>query len=147
MAVTADVGELNKISIASKRYWDYPEEWILQWKDDLTIGDKDLSESSVIVMEVSSIVSGFCVIHEKTTHYEVLHLWLKPECIGQGLGKALLCHSLSSIVVKELPILVEADPNAEAFYRRQGFVTYDKKESFPKGRYLPLMKMSSLESY
>ena len=70
-----------------------------------------------------------------------------PETIGKGLGKALLLASLGRVVRKDLPILVEADPNAEAFYKKQGFVTYDKKESFPKGRYLPLMKMDSFLRY
>ncbi len=145
-AVSADLKTLNKISMASKRYWGYPEEWMARWKDDLTINDKHLSDASVIVLEVNKTVSGFCVIHEDSMHYEVLHLWLKPEFIGQGLGRALLFYALQEIVVRELPIIVESDPNAEVFYSKQGFVTYDKKESFPKGRFLPLMKMTRLES-
>ena len=38
----------------------------------------------------------------------------------------------------ELRELIEA----EAFYASQGFETFDKTESFPKGRFLPVMKKS-----
>ena len=144
-ANTADIQTLNRISLASKRHWNYPEEWISMWKDDLTLDENDLLNSSVIVLEVRTIVKGFCSIRTNSDHYEVLHLWLLPELIGQGLGKVLLQTSMDRTIEKNLPILVEADPHAEAFYAKQGFVTYDKKESYPKGRYLPLMKMGQLK--
>lgn len=142
-----DIEVLNLISLTSKRHWKYPEEWISVWKEDLTLDENDLLESSIIVLEIRNVVKGFCALKEHSDHYEVLHLWLLPELIGKGLGKALLNNSLEQVVLKEWPILVEADPNAEEFYKKQGFKTYGKKESFPKGRYLPLMKMSSLESH
>ena len=138
-----DIETLNHISLASKRYWKYPEEWMERWKDDLCISESDLIDLVITVVTINDELRGFCAIRETDGYYEVEHLWLLPETIGKGLGKALLLASLESAVNKDLPILVEADPNAEAFYKKQGFVTYGKKESFPKGRYLPLMKMES----
>lgn len=138
-----DIEVLNLISLASKRHWKYPEEWIAVWTEDLTLDENDLLESSITVLEVRSVVKGFCAIKKNSDHYEVLHLWLLPELIGKGLGKTLLNKSLKQ-VPKDWPILVEADPNAEEFYKKQGFITYGKKESFPKGRHLPLMKMDSI---
>ncbi|MDN3643334.1 GNAT family N-acetyltransferase [Lutimonas halocynthiae] len=138
-----DIEALNHISLASKRYWNYPEEWIRRWKDDLRISELDLIDLEIRVVTIDDQIKGFCAIREADSYYEVEHLWLRPDTIGKGLGKALLLASLESAVNKDLPILVEADPNAEVFYKKQGFVTYDKKESFPKGRYLPLMKMES----
>ncbi len=140
-AEVADIELLNRISVSSKRHWNYPEEWILKWIDDLSLNENDLLESSVIVLEIDEVLKGFCSVSEEIDHYEVLHLWLLPELIGRNLGKALLTKTLEQVIQHDLPVLVEADPNAEAFYKKQGFVTYDKKESFPKGRYLPLMKM------
>lgn len=136
-----DIEALNQISLASKRYWNYPEEWIQRWKDDLLISELDLINLVITVVTENNEIKGFCAIREADSYYEVEHLWLRPETIGKGFGKALLLAALGKIVRKDLPIMVEADPNAEAFYKKQGFVTYDKKESFPKGRYLPLMKM------
>ena len=136
-----DIEVLNQISLASKRYWNYPEEWIQRWKNDLSIKESDLIDLVILVVTINDELKGFCAIREGDSYYEVEHLWLLPETIGKGLGKALLLTSLERVVSQNLPILVEADPNAEAFYKKQGFVTYDKKESFPKGRYLPLMKL------
>ena len=136
-----DIEVLNQISLASKRYWNYPEEWIQRWKNDLSIKESDLIDLVILVVTINDELKGFCAIRDGDSYYEVEHLWLKPETIGKGLGKALLLTSLERVVSQNLPILVEADPNAEAFYKKQGFVTYDKKESFPKGRYLPLMKL------
>ena len=59
-ANTADIQMVNRISLASKRHWNYPEEWISMWKDDLTLDENDLLNSSVIVLEVRTIVKGFC---------------------------------------------------------------------------------------
>jgi len=142
-ARVADIERLNLISLASKRHWNYPEEWISNWIDDLGLDEDDLIESSVMVLLVNEMPKGFCAIKEGNDYYEVLHLWLLPELIGKGLGKALLNKSLDKVVQRDLPILVEADPNAEAFYKKQGFVTYGKKESSPAGRFLPLMKMKT----
>lgn len=144
-AVTADIEALNLVCLASKRYWNYPEAWISMWKDDLTLTEQDLMEASVLVLEVEGHVKGFCSIKSHEDAYEVLHLWLLPAFIGKGLGKDLLENALDRVFDADLPILVEADPHAEAFYKKQGFRTYGKKESFPKGRFLPLMKKEPLE--
>ena len=45
------------------------------------------------------------------------------------------------VVNEPKEIIVESDPNAEAFYTSQGFETFDKIESFPKGRFLPVMRL------
>ena len=67
--------------------------------------------------------------------------------MGKGFGKVLLQHSLKEVVKKEKDIIVVADPNAETFYVKQGFVTYDQIESLPKGRFLPVMKLIETEKY
>jgi len=67
-------------------------------------------------------------------------LWILPDHIGQGFGKALLNESLERVISANKPIIVESDPNSETFYAKQGFITFDQRESLPKGRFLPLMK-------
>lgn len=135
-----DLPLLNHISVKSKKNWGYPDEWIDKWKPDLTIEERDLVEKTITVGVVEGNVVGFCVVKEEEENYEILHLWLLPEFIGKGFGSQLLEAGLQQIISEEKPILVEADPNAEAFYRRQGFVTFDKSESYPPGRFLPVMK-------
>lgn len=62
------------------------------------------------------------------------------EFMGKGLGRRLLEAALPLAVKEPKPIIVESDPNAEAFYAKLGFVTFDRIESYPPGRYLPVMR-------
>ena len=108
--------------------------------DDLTISAEKFDEQSILLAEQDDQIIGFCAIKEAPEQFEILHLWLLPQHIGKGYGKQLLHETLHALTSKNKPIIVEADPNAEAFYSSQGFVTFDKIESYPKGRFLPVMR-------
>lgn len=143
IASAKDRDQLNRISLVSKKYWGYPEAWIQKWGDDLRLSLRDIEELKILVALIEENIIGFCAIQEKVDHYEVLHLWLLPQFIGKGYGRTLLQQALSQFVLTTKPILVTADPNAEEFYRKQGFVKFNKTESYPKGRFLPVMKRES----
>lgn len=135
----SDIPVLNAISLASKRHWGYPEEWIDHWMEDLTLTEKDLCVQEVLVLQVELRIIGFCATLDRGDYYEVIHLWVLPEFIGKGYGKLLLERALDNLDLPDKPIKVTADPHAEFFYKRQGFKTFSKVESYPKGRFLPLM--------
>ena len=139
-AQLADLETLNSVSLQSKAHWGYPESWMEHWVDELTLDAEKFHDQNILVVESENEVIGFASIKEYGDHYELLHLWVLPAYIGKGIGKKLLAEITDTHVKAEKPIKVEADPNAEAFYKSQGFVTYDKIESYPKGRFLPVMK-------
>mgnify|MGYP001794405134 CR=1 FL=1 len=139
-ASTSDLPTLNHISVTSKAHWGYPAEWMERWKDGLLLKERHLTEYQILLAEFKEGTIGFCAISENTTQYQVEHLWLLPQHIGQGYGKRLLEQALASFTTADKPILVEADPHAEAFYERQGFVTFSQVASYPPGRYLPVMR-------
>jgi ribosomal protein S18 acetylase RimI-like enzyme len=136
----SDIPTLNQISVASKAHWGYPKEWIEKWMDDLLLKESDFLNHLVCKIELGSQIIGFSVMTEHTEEYEILHLWVLPEFIGRGFGKKLLTETIDRVVEKPKAILVEADPNAEAFYASQGFITFNQIESYPKGRFLPVMR-------
>jgi len=68
------------------------------------------------------------------------HLWVRPDRIGKGYGKLLLKESMHKAIPSQSRVVVLADPNAEAFYVRQGFTTIEQVETYPPGRYLPKME-------
>jgi N-acetylglutamate synthase-like GNAT family acetyltransferase len=140
IAEIEDLETLNSISQKSKAYWGYPESWIENWLTELTINSDKFFEQNILVVENENGIIGFCSIIENSKNYEILHLWMLPEYIGKGIGKKLLEKTIGTFVKIDKPIIVEADPNAEPFYNSQGFVTFDKVESLPKGRFLPVMK-------
>lgn len=139
-ATLKDLPILNQISLASKRHWQYPEDWIQRWLEDLTLDEEDLQNQEVHVLEADEKLIGFCGIAEDSDAYEVAHLWVLPEYIGKGYGKRLLNASISNVVIDKKKIRLVADPNAEHFYQSQGFETVNRMESYPKGRFLPVME-------
>lgn len=135
-----DIKELNKISVASKMHCNYPAEWVEKWKQELTLIEKDFSEQEIYKLEINNRIIGFCAIKENANEYEIMHLWIKPDHIGNGHGKFLLNETLKRIVKNSKPVIAESDPNAELFYAKQGFKKIGEKESYPKGRFLPVMR-------
>tara|TARA_R110000796_G_scaffold252645_2_gene390223 strand:- start:85298 stop:85765 length:468 start_codon:yes stop_codon:yes gene_type:complete len=141
-AQITDIDDLNRISFASKQHWGYPEEWMELWKKDMLLTETDFKVQHIYKLVLENKIIGFCAIQESTEVYDVTNLWVEPMYIGNGFGKLLLSFCIKKVVLNNKPIVVEADPNAEAFYASQGFTTYAQKESLPKGRFLPLMKMA-----
>lgn len=135
-----EIDILNRISFASKQHWGYPEEWMELWKEDLLLTERDFEVQQIYKLVLEKMIIGFCAIQELPEVYDVTNLWIEPTQIGKGFGKLLLSFCIEKVVRNDKPIIVEADPNAEAFYASQGFVTYGQKESLPKGRFLPVMK-------
>jgi ribosomal protein S18 acetylase RimI-like enzyme len=140
-ATPDDIPRLNQISIASKKHWGYPDDWIAHWREALTITPNDFVQSVVLKAVLGNEIIGFCIIGETPNEYEVLHLWLEPTYIGKGYGKTLLNQALAQVTTQPKDIIVEADPYAEPFYAKMGFVTFDQVAgTYPAGRVLPLMR-------
>ena len=134
-----DLPILNQISVASKMHWNYPIEWLHQWIDTLRMDKEYLANNHVYKLKTDRII-GFCAISVLSGNPEITHLWILPEYIGKGYGKYLLMETMKTVIKEKSEVYVEADPYAEKFYENMGFKTYDQKESYPKGRFLPLMK-------
>ncbi len=66
-------------------------------------------------------MGGFYALVERGSKVELEHLWVLPEHIGTGIGRALFDHAVRKAAALGATILsIEADPNAEGFYRRMG---------------------------
>lgn len=135
-----DAAQLSEISYKSKSYWGYPEEWLQKWKDDLIISSDYISNNEVYKAELDNSIIGFCAIEQKENYFEIIHLWLLPKFIGYGFGASLLNETIRKVVPPKSLIRVESDPNALGFYQRQGFRQISKVESYPPGRYLPMLE-------
>ena len=138
-ALPEDAERLSVISVAAKRYWDYPEAWIQKWMPELLISSAYIEQHQLMKAVYQEEIIGFCVVEKDEEKYEIAHLWVLPTCIGKGIGKRLLAISIDAFIPKESRIMVLADPNAEAFYQKQGFETTSQFESYPPGRFLPIM--------
>jgi GNAT superfamily N-acetyltransferase len=120
-ATPGDAGTLTGISFAAKRYWGYPERWIAQWEEALTITPDFVRRNEVYVAIVEGKPVGFYALAGQGDKIELEHLWVSPEHIGTGVGRALFDHAVRRAGSLGAEVLgIEADPNAEGFYRRMG---------------------------
>ena len=116
-----DADTLTRIAFAAKRYWGYPERWIEQWQEALTITPEFIRRNEVYAAISEEGITGFYALVGRGREVELEHLWVSPERIGTGVGRPLFddavqrAASLGAHVVS-----IEADPNAEGFYRRMG---------------------------
>ena len=140
-AEVSQASELTAIAFAAKRYWGYPEEWIDLWADELTISEEYISANDVFSASHAGRIVGWLAVSQKAQDCWLDHCWVVPEEVGQGIGKQLVAWAFVYAAEAGSPMLkVIADPNAEAFYQKQGFLRVGDYPSVPAGRMLPLMQ-------
>jgi GNAT superfamily N-acetyltransferase len=116
-----DAEALTRIAFAAKRYWGYPERWIERWRETLTITSEFVRRNEVYVAVVGGEPVGFYALGGEGRKIELEHLWVLPECMGAGVGRALFDHAIRKATTLGAEVLgIESDPNAEGFYRRMG---------------------------
>ena len=61
-AVPAEADLLTEIAHAAKRHWGYPENWIREWKSDLTITPEFIATNEMYVAMYGEVIAGCCAI-------------------------------------------------------------------------------------
>jgi len=116
-----DADALSRVASAAKGHWGYPDGWMERWREGLTISPEFVSQREIYAAFVEGEPVGFYALHEEGQKIELEHLWVLPERMGLGLGRALFDHALGRAAALDAEVLgIEADPNAEGFYRRMG---------------------------
>ena len=117
----AEADQLTEIAHAAKRHWGYPENWIEKWSADLTITADFIASNEVFVAVIDDQIAGCCALVVTANLAEIEHMWIKPEHMGSGVGRALFEHARDRARELQLSELeLSADPNAEGFYERMG---------------------------
>jgi len=112
---------LTEIAHAAKRHWKYPESWIQQWQTDLTISDEFIRTHEVFAAIINGAVAGCCALVMTDSLAEIEHMWIKPQQMGSGVGRALFEHVRVRAVERGAKAIeLSADPYAEGFYARMG---------------------------
>ncbi len=121
-AAPGAASELSAIALAAKRHWGYPETWIEEWRDDLTVSPTFIENESVFVAVGShSKIVGFYALCHVNTDAEMEHFWVRPEVMGRGVGRALFEHAVAQLrAVGCRSLQIDADPHAAGFYERMG---------------------------
>jgi len=147
-AIPSDHLILSDITFKGKAHWGYDAAQMENWRPQLTISSDDIERNETYKLIVADETVGYYsfVATDKNT-IKLDNLFLLPKCIGLGYGKFLMNDFLKRI--KETPakkVILDADPNAENFYKTFGFQTYNKLETSIKGRFLPQMELDIVRS-
>lgn len=139
--VANDTATLSNIAFRSKAYWGYDADFMEACRGELTYDANHLPATYFGVLE-DPMVIGFYALDIKTKDtMELSALFVEPEFIGRGYGKALMNHAkIQAKVFGASAIEVQADPNALAFYQAMGGIENGKRESSSiAGRLLPVL--------
>jgi len=137
----ADV--LTEIAHAAKRHWGYPENWIEHWQAGLTITPEFIARNEMYVAMIDEEVVGCCALVLSAGLAELEHMWIRPQHMGTGVGRALFLHAQERAANLEISVLeISADPNAEGFYERMGARRIGEVQSEIEGQPRVLPRLS-----
>ena len=92
-----------------------------KWRNLLTITPEFIVTNETFVAVIQGQLVGFHALHEAAEELRLEHLWILPEQMRKGIGRALFRHAVErAATMGALRLTIEADPNAEAFYRHMG---------------------------
>jgi len=92
-----------------------------RWRDTLTITPEFIRQNEIHVATVEGEQAGFYALVGEGWRIVLEHLWVLPERMGAGVGRALFEHAVRTAASLGAGVVgIEADPNAEGFYRRMG---------------------------
>ncbi len=101
---------------AAKGYWGYEAAWVQQWGSLLTLTPGYIRANDVYVaVDDGSEIIGFYATTRHGDLGELDHLWVSPEWIGTGAGRAILPRAPASQSGRARRMVREADPRAVSF--------------------------------
>lgn len=127
----------------SKAYWGYSEEQIEMWSEVLTISKEYIATKSVYKLVVNNeIVGYYSFFHESEETIELDNLFVWPDFIGKGFGQILMKDFLLRLENSGIKkVVLDAEPKAEKFYEKIGFVKVGEIQTSIKDRFLPKMEL------
>ncbi|MTV48528.1 GNAT family N-acetyltransferase [Heliobacillus mobilis] len=154
-ARVAETDTLTEISFSSKQYWNYPKEYFVVWKNELTITPAYIENNLVFVAEVEGQIAGYMSVVEVKEDFWagkvfvqkgfwLEHIFIRPVYIKKGIGSKLI--SFLKVTCREKGIaelFIFSDPYARGFYDKLGATYMCESPSSIEGRTVSLYRLST----
>ncbi len=142
-----EAASLSLLAMRSKAYWGYSQDFLDACRTELSVLPAEIKagEYQHAVAENDSGILGFYALKRLTGRkFELEALFVEPDHIGTGIGRALMSHAHESVDSQGgTAIIIQSDPHAARFYKAAGGVLIGEKESGSiPGRYLPVYEIS-----
>lgn len=117
----SEAERLSALALRSKAHWGYPAEVLEGWRGDLGVSVADFRDHRIFVAVEERELLGFYSLRPDDSAWELDNLWVVPEYMRRGIGRALLAHAMETALRGGASeIVVDADPHAERFYLDHG---------------------------
>ena len=145
----ARIGEaaaLSELCFRSKAVWGYNDAFMALCREPLRVEPEEIAAGDVWVAaapddSIAGIVA--LALADEPATLDLDKLFIEPGWIGSGVGRLLLAHATGEARRRGATRLtILADPNAAAFYERNGacFIRMAPSDAIP-GRFVPLYEI------
>lgn len=144
-ALAADLPGLGALALRAKAYWGYPAAMLEAMRAELSWSPSDLARVRLRLAETADGEAiGFSgLVPLSAREFELEALFVDPPWIGTGWGRRLLADALARACEQGAErLLIQSDPDAQAFYRHLGARRIGMRPSGSiAGRELPLLEL------
>ena len=116
-ALAHEAEELSALTLRAKAHWGYVNAQLEAWQSSLEISAESVSARPTFVGQLNGRIIGFYSLVPAAAEWELDNLWVAPEYIRRGFGRALVAHAVETATAGgATAIVIDSDPNAEPFY-------------------------------
>ncbi|MEE4200377.1 GNAT family N-acetyltransferase [Erythrobacter sp.] len=142
-----ELADASALCLRSKAYWGYDTTFIEACRTELTLRRRDLVQSTVIAAEQDGRIVGIAQWRSDGRGMEIEKLFVDPDRIGSGIGRALLKRAYArATAAGTAHLIVTADPDAAAFYRLGFELQGEEASGSIPGRVLPVLTKTLRET-
>lgn len=143
-AEVADLPSIAALALSSKGHWGYEPALLEAMREELHWDAGDLAQMCFRVGESASAIVGFSAVEPLGGgRGELEALFVSPEHIGRGVGRALMDDAKAQALrLGCRTLVIQSDPHAERFYLQAGARRVGERASASiPGRTLPLLQL------
>lgn len=141
-ARTDEAEALTDLSLRAKAVWGYDAGFLARCRAVMTVKAANIESRPHVVAELDGRLAGFYGFEPEAAGIGLDYLFVEPDLIGRGVGRALWNHAVATARrLGQGALVVVSDPNAEGFYLRMGCSRIGTRPSeLESGRQLPLLR-------
>lgn len=120
-ARASEAPALTELSLRSKALWGYDAAFLARCRIAMQVKEANVETQPHFVAEIDGRLAGFYGFEPLPEGVGLDYMFVEPEFVGRGVGRALMDHAAA--LARELgheSLTIVADPNAEGFYVRLG---------------------------
>lgn len=132
-ATQTDALFLISMSFGAKRYINYNQNDIRQWKDNLSITSKYVEENIVLVAEINGIIVGYCAVKKINSTednqynlkegYCLEDLFVRPAYANNGIGTKMLEELINYCRIQNVKeFYIVSERSYDRFYKKMGAI-------------------------